>query len=227
MAEVAGDGAPVSARTASISLALPVSIISAPAPTVTMTTTGTPMAAACNARRRRDADTARRGTDQGPRAAAASLTDPCQARNSSSGSLNDVPPAQPGVPPSVSGALKGSVRLTDSGACGSSATGAPSGIRPAPAGQACPGKPSAGYSLQAGAGRCARQPCPDPAGAGGAGDPDPRGWSRWASTGPRPAGVAPANRESAGPAPVNHVSAPPGPPNSSSAPGSNPAESAA
>ena len=88
MAEAAGDAAPVSARTASMSLALPVSIISAPAPTVTMIATGTPIAAACNARRRRDADAARRGTDQGLRPAAASLTDPCQARNSSSGSLN-------------------------------------------------------------------------------------------------------------------------------------------
>ena len=103
MAVAAGDAGPVSARTASMSLALPVSIISAPAPTVTMTTTGTPIAAACNARRRRDADAARRGTDQGPRAAAASLTDPCQARNSSSGSLNGAPPAQPGAPPSDSG----------------------------------------------------------------------------------------------------------------------------
>ncbi len=176
VAAAVGDAVPVSARTASMSLALPVSIISAPAPTVTMIATGTPIAAACNARRRR-APVGLLGTDQDLRAAAASLTDPCQARKSSSGSLSRVPPVHPGVT-----APSAPARSAASGACRSSATGAPSGIRPLPAGQACPGNPSGGYSLQDGPGR---QASARP------------GWARPAA----------ANRVSAGPTPVNHVSA--------------------
>ena len=139
-----------------MSLALPVSIISAPAPTVTMTATGTPIAAACNARRRRDADAARRGTDQGPRAAAASLTDPCQARNSSSGSLSGAP-----ADPAGAGRAVGSGRAEGPSGCGLGCLRVERDRRaqrhpPAPAGQACPGNPPAGYSFQAGPGRCGR-----------------------------------------------------------------------
>ena len=90
----AGVTAPVFDRGASISLALPVSIISAPAPTVTMTAAGTPIVATCKARRRRD-EVPGRDAGHGRRGAAASLTDPCQARNSSSGSPSGA--AAPGL----------------------------------------------------------------------------------------------------------------------------------
>src|ERR1700722_14462037 len=138
MAEVAGDGAPVSARTASISLALPVSIISAPAPTVTMTATGTPIACSSTTPRRPHPGPPRRGAYQGQRPPAASLTDPCQARNSSSDSPSGStwPPQPEPAAASAPAALKDAVGLSDSGACASSATGAPSGTRPRPAGQA-------------------------------------------------------------------------------------------
>src|SRR5580658_1702644 len=86
-AGAAGDTAPVFDRGASISLALPVSISSAPAPTVTMTAAGTPIVATWTARRRRG-ELPGRDAGHGRRGAAASLTDPCQARNSSSGSLS-------------------------------------------------------------------------------------------------------------------------------------------
>ena len=74
------------ARCASISLARPVSIISAPAPTVTITAAGTPIRATCQARRRRAAPAGRPGAGQVARRAVAWSTDPCHARNSSSGS---------------------------------------------------------------------------------------------------------------------------------------------
>ena len=104
-AGAAGDTTPVFDRGASISLALPVSIISAPAPTVTMTAAGTPIVATCKARRRRD-EVPGRDAGHGLRGAAASLTDPCQARNSSSGSPRGAaPPARVGAAAPVNPAV--------------------------------------------------------------------------------------------------------------------------
>src|SRR5580693_7739458 len=80
------DTGPVLDRSASISLARPVSISSAPAPTVTMTAAGTPILATCHPRPRprRAGGAGGRRADHGVRRVAASATDPCQARNSSS-----------------------------------------------------------------------------------------------------------------------------------------------
>ena len=174
-AGAAGDATPASDRGASISLALPVSISSAPAPTVTMMTAGTPIVATCTARRRRDGLPGRdAGHDR--RGAAASLTDPCQARNSSSGSLSGEASPERG----------GSARPANPSAPTAPAVGAPtmtgalSGTCPLPTGQDWSVKPLAGYSFQPGPRRRSRPAWSESnrirSSCGGACPGDGRGW---------------------------------------------------